>query len=58
MGRTEWGFKASETLLGIETSKTEINSGNYRCFKASETLLGIETLVVSCHLSSTWLQSL
>ncbi len=38
------GFKASETLLGIETSP--LFSGTcilLRCFKASETLLGIET---------------
>ena len=40
----EGGFKASETLLGIETSPQDsgISSG-YR-FKASETLLGIETI--------------
>ena len=39
------GFKASETLLGIETSQTLFYFGDRltECFKASETLLGIET---------------
>ena len=40
-------FKASETLLGIET---EVSTSNGLCvdsFKASETLLGIETLCQS-----------
>ena len=39
------GFKASETLLGIETNLGAIDrnfAANSR-FKASETLLGIET---------------
>ncbi len=38
-------FKASETLLGIETSRADILPIKpLNCFKASETLLGIETL--------------
>ncbi len=37
------GFKASETLLGIETiAHSYVSSSDWR-FKASETLLGIET---------------
>ena len=36
-------FKASETLLGIETLKTRTHHKTYTGFKASETLLGIET---------------
>ena len=39
-------FKASKTLLGIETDITTPNkaSGTQLSFKASKTLLGIETL--------------
>ncbi len=36
-------FKASETLLGIETNAEEKASDKAYGFKASETLLGIET---------------
>ncbi len=36
-------FKASETLLGIETDGTLPQNGWDSGFKASETLLGIET---------------
>ncbi len=36
-------FKASETLLGIETYREIIRLGSFPGFKASETLLGIET---------------
>ena len=47
------GFKASETLLGIETwinlHSSKVTSG----FKASETLLGIETLSWQKHNSFT-----
>ena len=39
-------FKASETLLGIETSYSAlIYSSFVKGFKASETLLGIETFL-------------
>jgi len=38
-----WGFKASETLLGIETLNDAKLAGKHLGFKASETLLGIET---------------
>ena len=41
------GFKASETLLGIETFKIGMAWKDFKCFKASETLLGIETGLVS-----------
>ncbi len=37
------GFKASETLLGIETAYGLILQEATEGFKASETLLGIET---------------
>jgi len=37
------GFKASETLLGIETRLFRRGFGTRSGFKASETLLGIET---------------
>ena len=37
------GFKASETLLGIETDQEAGASDLVSSFKASETLLGIET---------------
>ena len=37
------GFKASETLLGIETSRICMIGRSPFGFKASETLLGIET---------------
>ncbi len=38
------GFKASETLLGIETGiDTKVSQYDLKGFKASETLLGIET---------------
>ena len=37
-------FKASETLLGIETAGATWVTSKFGCFKASETLLGIETL--------------
>ncbi len=36
-------FKASETLLGIETRSKTITGVFFSGFKASETLLGIET---------------
>ena len=36
-------FKASETLLGIETAFDETDLAKTWRFKASETLLGIET---------------
>jgi len=36
-------FKASETLLGIETTQTAMLKPILLSFKASETLLGIET---------------
>ena len=36
-------FKASETLLGIETLRFQGTAYAIGCFKASETLLGIET---------------
>ena len=36
-------FKASETLLGIETLDINMQAKYLDCFKASETLLGIET---------------
>ena len=39
----ERGFKASETLLGIETTQTYQKIAIAIRFKASETLLGIET---------------
>ena len=43
----EVGFKASETLLGIETRFVGINySISNFGFKASETLLGIETMLL------------
>ena len=38
-----FGFKASETLLGIETISSPCSTPAQICFKASETLLGIET---------------
>ena len=41
LGMTE--FKASETLLGIETAPYISASVVHSEFKASETLLGIET---------------
>ena len=37
-------FKASETLLGIETALYLASSSALIGFKASETLLGIETI--------------
>ncbi len=37
------GFKASETLLGIETENRMEDAKYFIGFKASETLLGIET---------------
>ncbi len=38
------GFKASETLLGIETQRQDVAPNMVKLgFKASETLLGIET---------------
>ncbi len=36
-------FKASETLLGIETAMGLSRASSWMGFKASETLLGIET---------------
>ena len=36
-------FKASKTLLGIETLPIALKKQNYMSFKASKTLLGIET---------------
>ena len=41
--RSAIGFKASETLLGIETRIATFWMCDRRRFKASETLLGIET---------------
>ena len=38
-----WSFKASETLLGIETLGAKPYDYQAKGFKASETLLGIET---------------
>jgi len=38
-----WCFKASETLLGIETFEECQSYHRKKGFKASETLLGIET---------------
>ena len=40
---TTYCFKASETLLGIETIRAILNYYRDLRFKASETLLGIET---------------
>ena len=40
----QYCFKASETLLGIETFRINILLTFDNRFKASETLLGIETL--------------
>jgi len=40
---TQGGFKASETLLGIETLSGLTALESWLGFKASETLLGIET---------------
>ena len=37
-------FKASETLLGIETNTSSMQCKDKNGFKASETLLGIETV--------------
>ena len=45
------GFKASETLLGIETKQLADLTEQYNRFKASETLLGIETLLRNIHQS-------
>jgi argininosuccinate lyase len=45
-----WRFKASETLLGIETILINSAIALNKRFKASETLLGIETAVV--HLAA------
>ena len=39
----QYGFKASETLLGIETNPKTLICRYKLSFKASETLLGIET---------------
>ncbi len=41
------GFKASETLLGIETSRKNHKDLVLVWFKASETLLGIETWLLN-----------
>ncbi len=47
-------FKASETLLGIETqSELQIHQERLR-FKASETLLGIETVTEWKELKGLW----
>ena len=43
-------FKASETLLGIETLLNPANDSMLDCFKASETLLGIETIRLATKL--------
>ena len=53
-------FKASETLLGIETpyAVNEAQLTEYGRFKASETLLGIETLEIETISSMVRLQSL
>ena len=48
------GFKASETLLGIETQPISINNTNRVGFKASETLLGIETNLIYYHAQRQW----
>ena len=42
-GKNQRRFKASETLLGIETNLVIGSSRSRGGFKASETLLGIET---------------
>ena len=53
------GFKASETLLGIETGSIGLFVVMGQSFKASETLLGIETAFRhQVRLPWTWLQSL
>ena len=52
------GFKASETLLGIETLLFNLEELKLGCFKASETLLGIETYAVLLLATSSMLQSL
>ncbi len=53
------GFKASETLLGIETWLNAAAQIDDCSFKASETLLGIETAGFASQNSSPWkLQSL
>ena len=43
IGKANISFKASETLLGIETEKGLGINRKSCSFKASETLLGIET---------------
>ena len=45
MAKDSTGFKASETLLGIETGFVNCADCPKWRFKASETLLGIETAV-------------
>ena len=52
------GFKASETLLGIETGGIGSADRNSNSFKASETLLGIETQGLGGASPCDWLQSL
>ena len=52
------GFKASETLLGIETQLATLLYKQLCSFKASETLLGIETNKLKHLPRDTLLQSL
>ena len=59
LGSVSTGFKASETLLGIETVFGINTVATNSRFKASETLLGIETGVVVPNFESPeMLQSL
>ena len=51
MGAAAASFKASETLLGIETNDALYKYDLEMSFKASETLLGIETILT--HLPLT-----
>ena len=52
-------YKASETLLGIETKEKATRHAIARSYKASETLLGIETQPkFSGGITPAWLQSL
>ncbi len=44
---SEKSFKASETLLGIETEIVFGGAEIAQSFKASETLLGIETWILT-----------
>ena len=46
---SDCSFKASETLLGIETFRENYEQSILSSFKASETLLGIETQLLATH---------